>query len=182
MSLISTLKQTFWTLFIGREEMHFRSALIIAFFATFMNSLNSALASWSVTSLAPRASTLPELLKIPTITAGATLFLSGVLIETISEIQRARFKADAQNTGKPYAGGLFGLARNINYTGFTLWKAGYALVAAGPGFGILVAAFHFYDFARRAVPILDEYCAKRYGEDWLVVRKKVPSVLIPAVY
>ena len=182
MSIGSMLKQSFWALAIGKEELLTSSAVIIATFATIMNGLNGALAMWTRTSVNPTASTVTELLKVPTIAAGASLFVTGVLVETVSEIQRSRFKQDPRNKGKPYAGGLFSLARNINYTGFTLWKTGYALVAAGPAYGLLVAAFHFYDFSQRAIPILDDYCAKRYGDGWQDVRKKVPKVLIPGIY
>lgn len=181
-SIVSAMKQTYWAMAIGREEMLLGSAVTIAAFATLMNSLFNALAIWTRTSVNPTASTWTELLQTPYIAAGTTLFLAGIAIETISEIQRSRFKDDQRNKGKPYAGGLFGLARNINYTGFTLWKTGYALVAAGPPFAIVIAAMHFYDFSQRAIPVLDEYCAKRYGEDWQNVRKKVPKVLIPGVY
>lgn len=181
MSIGSMLKQCYWTLAIGKEEFLPSSAVFIAGFNILMDSLNSALALWTRTSLNPSASTVPELLQTPYIAVGLALFLTGIFTETYSEIQRSRFKDDKRNKGKPYAGGLFGLARNINYTGFTLWKTGYALVAAGPIFGVVIGAMHLYDFSQRAVPILDEYCAKRYGHDWQNVKKKVPSVLIPGI-
>lgn len=176
------MKQSYWAVAIGREEMLLGSAVTIAAFATLMNSIFNALAMWTRTSVNPNASSMTELLQIPYIAAGTALFVAGIAIETISEIQRTRFKDDQRNKGKPYAGGLFGLARNINYTGFTLWKTGYALVAAGPLFGIVIAAMHFYDFSQRAVPVLDQYCAKRYGQDWQNIRKKVPNVLLPGIY
>ena len=79
----------------------------------------------------------------------------------MSEIQRKVFKDKPENKGKPYGGGLFGLATNINYGGYTLWRAGYAVAAAGLPWGALVGAFFFYDFTTRAIPALDQYCTDR---------------------
>ena len=182
MSIGSMLKQTYWALFIGREEMLPGSALLIAGVATLMNSLFSALASWSRTSADPSASTIPALLTSPSTAIGILLFTTGIFTELISEIQRSNFKTQPRNKGKPFAGGLFGLARNINYTGFMLWKAGYALVAAGPGLGVVIGAMHFYDFSQRAIPMLDGYCERRYGRDWAEVKKRVGKVLVPGIY
>ena len=181
-SIVAAMKQSYWAVAIGREEMLLGSAVTIAAFGILMNSIFNALAMWTRTSVNPTASSWTELLQNPYIAVGTALFVAGIAIETLSEIQRSRFKDDQRNKGKPYAGGLFGLARNINYTGFTLWKTGYALVAAGPVFAVVIATMHLYDFSQRAIPVLDEYCAKRYGQDWQNVRKKVPNVLIPGVY
>ena len=182
MAVGTTLKHSYWAVALGKEEMLFKSAVVIAASATILNGVNSTLATWTLTSANPGASTMSDLLSVPTIAVGTTLFVTGILTETISEIQRRRFKDDERNKGKPYAGGLFSLARNINYTGFTLWKAGYAMVAAGPSFGLLNAATQFYDFSQRAIPILDAYCAQRYGAEWEGIKKKVPKVLIPGIY
>ena len=175
-------KQTYWALFIGREELLPGSAMMIAGVNTLMNSLFSALASWSRTSADPSASTITALLTSPSIAVGLLLFTVGIFTELISEIQRSNFKAEPRNKGKPFAGGLFGLARNINYTGFMLWKVGYAFVAAGPGLGVVTGAMHFYDFSQRAIPLLDRYCERRYGREWVEVKKKVGKVLIPGIY
>ena len=85
----------------------------------------------------------------------------GILIETISEIQRAQFKKDPANAGKPYSGGLFGWARNINYGGYLVWRTGYALVAGGPVWGLIVGALVFQNFVKNSIPELDGYCQKR---------------------
>ena len=177
------LKQNYWALFIGREEMLPSYALIVAAAATVMNSLNSALGIWSRTSACPSPppSTLFSLISNPTIFLGTLLFALGIFLELGSEIQRSAFKADTKNKGKPYDGGLFGYARNINYTGFSLWKAGYAMVAAGLGFGVVVAVVLLNDFRWRAVPELEGYCKKRYGNDWEEVKRRVRWVLIPGV-
>ena len=160
------------------------SALIIPLAATVMNSLNSAMGLWSRTTACPSPppSTLFPLIANPTIFLGTLLFALGIFLELGSEIQRSAFKADTKNKGKPYAGGLFGYARNINYTGFSLWKAGYAMVAAGLGFGAVMALVLLNDFRWRAVPELDGYCKRRYGSDWEELKRRVRWVLIPGVF
>ena len=79
----------------------------------------------------------------------------------VSELQRKAFKADRANEGKPFAGGLFAWARCINYGGYTLWRTGYGLAAAGVPFGGLIAVLFGWDFATRAIPVMDAYCSKR---------------------
>ena len=57
-----------------------------------------------------------------------------------------------------------------------------ALAAGGPAWGIFAASFLAYDFATRAIPVMDDYCSKRYGKGWEEVKKKVPYALLPFVY
>lgn len=59
------------------------------------------------------------------------MYMTGLLIEALSEQQRHNWKKDPANKGKVYGAGLFRLARNINYLGYTLWRAGYATAADG---------------------------------------------------
>lgn len=87
--------------------------------------------------------------------------ITGLALETISEVQRRNFKARPQNKGKPFTTGLFGVARHINYGAFCLWRAGYAMAAAGPIWGGLVFWFFYHDFTDRGIPVLDRYCAGR---------------------
>jgi len=46
----------------------------------------------------------------------------------------------------------------------------------------LQAAWLAGDFCARAIPSLDTYCEKRYGEQWEDVRRKVPYKFLPWVY
>lgn len=89
---------------------------------------------------------------------GILLFDLGIVTELAAEMQRRGFKRDRRNEGKPFSGGLFGLARNINYGGHVLWKMGNALAAGGWVWGVLVGGGHLYDFVTRGVPVLDGYC------------------------
>ena len=168
MSIGSMLKQNFWVLAIAREEIPPSSAVFISLFNTVMNGLNTALATWTLSSMNPSASTSSELLQSPWVLAGVLLYTTGIMTETVSEIQRSAFKRDRRNKGKPYAGGLFGLARNINYGGYTLWRTGFAMASAGPKWAAVIGAWFFYDFASRGIPILDKYCSKK-------VRLKIDS-------
>ena len=173
MSIGSMLKQSYWLLAVSKDEMPAGSAVIIALLNTVLNTLNSSLALWTLTSVNPNASNVSELLKSPYIVTGLAMYLIGIFTEVVSEIQRRNFKRDLRNKGRPYAGGLFSLARHINYAGYSLWRAGFALVAAGPAWAVVIGGWSAYDFATRAIPVLDRYCTGRVS--WFqscVSRKK----------
>lgn len=174
MSVGSALKQIYWLLVTCNEPLSPSSAVIIALFNTVNNACNSIL--FTV------AGSNPTYLSPYTMYAGATLYTIGILVEPIAETQRKRFKDKPENKGKPYAGGLFGLARNINYGAYTLWRAGFALAAGGPVWGAVCAAFFISDFATRAIPTLEDYCRNRYGDQWKRVEKDVPYRLWPGIY
>lgn len=96
-------------------------------------------------------------------------------------MQRKLFKSQSKNRGRPYGGGLWAYATNINYGGYTLWRAGYAAVAGRLGWGGLVGAFVGSDFMKRAIPSMDRYCEERYGREWVRIRERTPYRLIPGV-
>ncbi|OBT64602.1 hypothetical protein VE03_06384 [Pseudogymnoascus sp. 23342-1-I1] len=191
----SSIKHVYWLFRIGETEIRPTDAVAVGFFNTIFNSLNSIF--WSIAPLAPllptaAASLLTDLGILspaprdltsltPAFVIGTALAVVGLTLETTSEIQRRNFKARPENKGKPYTGGLFGVARHINYGSYCLWRAGYAMAAAGPIWGGLVFWFFYYDFTNRGVPVLDRYCADRYGEDWQQYRKKVKSSLLPGL-
>ena len=160
-SVGSVMKQSFWALAIGQEELSPGNAALISLFTTIKNSIISTAAMWTLTSVNPQASAATDLLKSPYVAVGLTMYVTGILAETISEIQRKSFKKDERNKGKPYSGGLFSLARNINYGAYAVWTAGFALVGGGPALALVIGGFHFWDFAKRAVPAMDRYCTKR---------------------
>ena len=159
MSMGSTIKQVVWAIFISQQELPVGHAVAIAVFNTVFNLLSTSLSLWSRTTVGK--STENFLFQSPSVLIGTFLYTTGILIESVSEIQRARFKRDPVNAGKPFSSGLFGWARNINYGGYTLWRSGYAWAAAGPVWGLVVGTFFFRDFAVRAVPELDRYCQNR---------------------
>nr|OQO15564.1 hypothetical protein B0A51_17649 [Rachicladosporium sp. CCFEE 5018] len=173
----ASYKQIVWVIFTSEQECPPQAAIMIGVFNTVFNSINALLSLWSWSSAAtndPLGSTAFLL--------GAGLFGLGIFFEQVSEIQRKSFKSDPKNKGKPYAGGLFSIALNINYGGYTLWRAGYAMVAAGYFWGAFIGVFFFYDFYARALPILDKYCIERYGDAFLEQKRKVPYRIIPGIY
>jgi protein-S-isoprenylcysteine O-methyltransferase Ste14 len=162
MSLGSALKQIFWLLGVSQQELPVSHAVAISAWNTAMNSVNTALSLWSLTTpyQYPELS-IDSLFNSPSVLVGTILYATGILTEIISEIQRSRAKKNPANAGKPYTGGLFGFARHINYTGYMLWRTGYALTAGGPIWGFAIAAFNFRAFSAASVPELDGYCQKR---------------------
>lgn len=182
----TTVKNTVWITTISEQEMTPLAASIIGVWNTVHNTFNSLLSIWTVTSMAPSIASAESIVDVclasPIVSLGIGLYSVGMATELFSEIQRKRFKDNPDNRGKPYGGGLFSLATNINYGGFTLWRCGYAIASAGLPWGLLIAGFLAYDFTTRAIPEMDDYCTQKYGESWLNIKKRVPYRLIPGIY
>ncbi|MCJ1383983.1 hypothetical protein MMC17_007098 [Xylographa soralifera] len=155
LSLGSAAKQIFWTARISDNVFEPGFAAAIAAYNTLLNTLNLLLSAWGATSNAPDG------LLSGTVPVGVLLFALGIYLETVSEIQRSAFKHAPGNKDKPFSGGLFGYATNINYGGYTLWRAGYAVVCAGLPWGAVVAAWLAGDFCFRAIPLMEKYCQGR---------------------
>jgi protein-S-isoprenylcysteine O-methyltransferase Ste14 len=174
MSAGSALKQIFWVLGTSKEPMDIPSAIAISVFNTINNALDT---------LAFTAAGSNTLYFSPySMYVGTILFTIGILTEAIAETQRKRFKDRPENAGKAYSGGLFGLARNINYGGYIVWRSGFALSCGGLPLAALVFTFFFRDFSTRGIPVLDRYCENKYGEQWRNVKKDVPYKLFPGIY
>ena len=142
------------------------AALVVGVVNIAINTMNTVLSLWTLTSAAPQMATQSASIKdvitsSPTLMFGLGLYSAGMLIEFASELDRKRFKDKPENKGKLYGGGLWSWATNINYGGFTLWRAGYAVVAAGLPWGLATGALFFYDFTSRAIPLMDEYCTDK---------------------
>ncbi|KAL8715110.1 MAG: hypothetical protein Q9220_001067 [cf. Caloplaca sp. 1 TL-2023] len=183
----ASFKHVLWQIAISEQEMKPGAALVIAAFNTFSNSANTFLSVWALssaapTNLPPSASLGEILISSPSLLIGVSLFGVGIVTELVSEIQRKAFKAKPENKGKPYGGGLWSLATNINYGGYALWRAGYAMAAAGPIWGLAIGGYFFYDFVSRSIPILDRYCIEKYGEEWQAIKDRTPYRLIPLLY
>jgi protein-S-isoprenylcysteine O-methyltransferase Ste14 len=156
MSIGSALKQIYWVLFLGLEPIKVSSAIEIGIFITVCNSICSILATAAATSAEPDTP-----LNKASFWIGIALFVGGLLLEWISEIERYKFKRDPQNQGKVYTKGLWSLARHINYGGYTLWRTGYASASSGLVFGCLTAGFFLLNFLNQSIPELDLYCEQR---------------------
>ena len=165
---LGSLKQIFWVIGISENEMPPGQAVEIGIANTVFASVNAFLASWAMSSLATStglllsdASVTQELSKSPILAAAVAVHVLGIVIETASELQRKSFKADAKNKGKPYAGGLFGVARHINYSGYALWRGANAMAAGGLSSAIVVFSFFTYAFISNSIPALDKVSVVR---------------------
>lgn len=101
---------------------------------------------------------------------GIALFTIGSLLETGYDYQRAVWKQDPSNAGKPYMESLAKVVVHPNYLGYTLWRVGSCLVSGNAYFTAFVAFAFSYDFIFNAIPGLQEHNKKRYGkvyEDYL---------------
>ncbi|KAE8154680.1 hypothetical protein BDV25DRAFT_147255 [Aspergillus avenaceus] len=185
LSLGSTIKQVVHITFVSEQQLDPGSGILIAVFNTVFNSLNTVLSLWALSSPAaslPQPTTLRELVSSPLIATGIAAYAIGLTAEAVSEFQRKSFKKDPANKGKPYGGGLFSLATNINYGAYTLWRAGYALTCGGILWGATTFGFFFYDFASRGVPVMDRYLTKNYGDKYLEIKNRVKYSLLPGIY
>lgn len=164
LALGSSIKQIATILFVSEQETPVSSAILVGIFNTLFNSVNTLLSLWTLTSQAPppASSNFPDyIIANPLVAIGFSAYLVGILTEAVSELQRRSFKKDPANKGKPYGGGLFSLATNINYGGYTVWRAGYALVTGGLPLAVVTFWLFFSDFVNRGVPVLDEYLTSR---------------------
>ena len=166
LALGSSTKHVAWILGISEQEMTPPAALMIGTFNTVLNTLNTMFSLWTITSAAPQMATQSASIKdvimsSPTLMLGLGLYTVGIVTEFASEVDRKNFKDKPENKGKAYGGGLWSWATNINYGGYTLWRAGYAVSAAGLPWGLATGAFFFYHFATRGIPSLDKYCTDK---------------------
>lgn len=197
MALGSSLKQVVHMLTVSEQEMDSVSAVVISLVNTVFNGVNGILSVWALTTQVPNEGTLADVLQSPAVLLALGFYMTGIMAELVSELQRKNFKKDPANKGKAYAGGLFSWARHINYGGYTIWRTAYATAAAGWPWGAIVFSWFFYDFAARGVPVLDRYMSDRvglttkattakltiqYGEQWKAIKARVPYRLIPGIY
>jgi protein-S-isoprenylcysteine O-methyltransferase Ste14 len=163
MAVGSTVKQVYTLLFTANEIMPPSSALLICASQTIFNSVNSILSLTAAASAFTPAvlSTETELGFSPIFILGVTGYIVGISGEVTSEAQRKNFKENPKNEGKIYTSGLFRLARHINYGSNMIWRVSYALAGGGWIYGMVNVVFFANVFLTNAVPIMDEYCAKR---------------------
>jgi protein-S-isoprenylcysteine O-methyltransferase Ste14 len=111
---------------------------------------------------------------------GVLMVLTGSTLNTGSELQRHLWKRRPENAGHAYTGGLFALARHINYFGdevlFTGWvlMTGTMWLLAVPG--IMACGFVFVN-----IPALDRYLEEHYGDEYRRYAQHVKR-FVPYVY
>lgn len=108
------------------------------------------------------------------------LFALGSYLNTGSEYQRKKFKEKPENKGKLYTGGLFRLARHINYFGDTCWVAAWAIVTRDIWSAIMPAMLGV-SFPLAFIPQLSKHLREHYGEQFIEWEKRSKK-FIPFVY
>ncbi|KAI1747492.1 hypothetical protein F4782DRAFT_520908 [Xylaria castorea] len=197
MSVGSAAKQIYWQTATSQESFPASAAIAVSLYNTVVNSANTllflalgttSLLSWpKITFPVPflSSSSSPDYtwttLPLSTI-LGTLLYVTGMTIETLSERQRAVFKSRPENKGRVCATGLWRWARHINYFGYALWRGGYCMVASGWVGGVVMGLWQSWDLGTRAVTVQDDYCGKRYGEQWVAFKREVPYRIIPGVW
>ncbi|KAF7552968.1 hypothetical protein G7046_g7251 [Stylonectria norvegica] len=177
----SAIKQCYWLAALSQEYFPPDMAVGVSVYNTFMNTANTLLFLSGTTS--SLTGPLVPGTAIPyTTVVGAVLYAVGIALEAGSEYQRKKFKDDPASKGKVMRTGLWSWARHINYGGYALWRGAYCLAASGWVGGLLMSAFQGVYFQKMAVPLLNDYCAGRYGEQWVRFRRDVKWTLLPGIY
>jgi len=181
MSVGSLVKTIIWSTFIDEKRLPPSAALIAAGWNILVNSINCLLATLPLTSPgnSPSESLIP--LSVP-VAVGVTLYVVGTVLELGSETQRKVFKSDKRNQGKVYKDGLFSLARHVNFGGYTFWRTGFTLVGGGWWPASAFFAFQWWLFSHGGIPALDNYCSKRYGQQWVDYKRQTPWKLWWRIY
>lgn len=183
-------KQAIWVVGISLEEFRPGAAVVVAGFNTLFNSVNSLLLVAAVTSTSISGPFIPVnhpklggKFYVPVqMAVGLGLYVVGMGLELVSEVQRRRFKSKPENKGRICRKGLWGVARHINYTGYALWRTGFTLAAGGWIPGALTAAFNAWAFVTRSTVELDAYMSRKYRDSWSRYRKEVKWALLPGIY
>ncbi|KAF3020117.1 hypothetical protein E8E14_006570 [Neopestalotiopsis sp. 37M] len=181
----STLKQILWQTCLSQEEFPAGAAAMVSGYNTFINTVNTLLlvcaSTSSLNTRGPHVMVLGTELPL-SVVLGSVAYVVGITIETLSEIQRIRFKRDPHNQGKLCKVGLWSWARHINYFGYALWRGGYCMVASGWIGGLAMGLFQGWDLGSRASDTLEDYCSNKYGEQWVQFKKDVPYRIVPGIF
>ncbi|KAI1470594.1 DUF1295-domain-containing protein [Daldinia caldariorum] len=186
----SAAKQIYWQTVLSYESFPARAALAVALYNTLMNGANallfraaptSALFSRPQVPLSLPFFSFPVHIPLTTI-VGLGMYVSGLALETVSEAQRKAFKDRPENRGKVCKVGVWRWARHVNYLGYSLWRGGYTMVAAGWVAGLAVTFAQMWDLGHRAAGVLDDYCSEKYKEQWAQFKREVPYKILPGIY
>lgn len=161
MSVGSVAKQNYHLLATMQEKLKPGFGAQVAVFNAVADTINSMLFVCAQTSASVNGEGFPQ---TPLIVGGA-LYVTGILVELVSEQQRHNWKRRDGNRGRVYGGGLFGLARHINYFGYTLWRMGYALAAGGWTWAGVLAALSCWQFTQVTIPAHREYLEGKVSDE-----------------
>ncbi len=108
------------------------------------------------------------------------LLLLGSYLNSFSEIQRKKWKANSTNKGHCYTEGLFRYSMHMNYFGDVVLFTGWCLFTYNY-WTLLLPLFMLLSFIYAHIPGLDSYLAERYGEEFEHYAKKTKKI-IPFIY
>lgn len=104
--------------------------------------------------------------------AGVAVWLAGLLIETVADAQKYRFKANPRNAGRWIEHGLWRYSRHPNYLGeIMIWTGVYLYTLSGLSIGpalvgVVSPVFLALLLVRvSGIPILEKRADERWGEN-----------------
>lgn len=173
--LLTALKHSLWIAHLRHETI----TLPLVIFGALGNTLYNALDSWVFTLSYTDAN---PFFSSAQLWAGVAIHHAAVLAEVHAEMGRKRFKDGKGSKGKLYAGGLFGYARNLNYTCNIVFGFGHGMAAGGWPMGLFMGGLYVGNFVWNAIPPLEGYLGGKYGAQWDRFCGRVPWRLVPGVY
>jgi protein-S-isoprenylcysteine O-methyltransferase Ste14 len=109
-----------------------------------------------------------------------SVFLLGILLERLPEIDRAVFKSQKMNQGKMHIVGFYSYLVHPNYLGYLIWRS--ALFGLSQVWWLqLVLLFLVYDFITGDIRSQRERNIRKYGDEFKRYWDTTPK-LFPKVY
>ena len=107
-----------------------------------------------------------------------SVHIIGSILTSLSEWQRWRWKQLPQNAGRLYVGGLFGIAKHINYSGEILTFFGWAALTRRLS-ALAVPLFFALALSLAYVPDLQRHIRRRYANDANMSRWQTMGDIVP---
>lgn len=179
-SLVAALRQIYWLFFLSDTYLPVSDALSISLANLIFDAGNLHVLSL----MQQMKSSTTEASSSATIFyqwSAIILFITGSTIETFCEINRFKFKKDVKSKGKIFTGHLFSIARHINYTGYLMWRTGFALWSGSGAWGMIMFGWNLGFFLLHSIPCLDDYMSRKYKVQWEKYKRETPYKLIPYI-
>ncbi|KAJ7153513.1 hypothetical protein C8R43DRAFT_1002303 [Mycena crocata] len=181
MYAVAGLRHGYWMLFTNNFEWPYATVIKVILYNSTVNTINTLVAVNALTSAPlPILGSFTECIGWKQ-WAGATVFAVGIVIETIAEESRKRFKKDPKNNRKIDDTGLWSVVRHPNYLGYTLWRTGITLATGSLSATALMAVLHIFGLYTTEIPGIASYMATKYGQQWTDYKRRVPSAMIPGI-
>ena len=172
---VAVVRHAYWALIRNTNALPAAFAVAVATFNILFDTTGSLVAAW----MAGAGGAQGQDMRV--VWAGAARFAVGIGMEVLAEEQRAAFKREPRNKGKPFTGGLNAVVQHPNYLGYALWRSGLLLATGSVVAGAAGAAFNLASFIFSGIPDLQAHNLKRYGEAYRKYSQRTPK-LIPFVW